>query len=171
MGLCNERGRYWRRSSSVPEDDRVWHWWRGVGECPVQGHSAPEAFMIRAIRKSDLPRLKELQDGFEWEFGSDFIEGIVATDEHDNPIMFCGAWGRAEVHVAMDKAWSTPGARLALFHQVHDAMNDELKREGFEQVVTWFDKDATKAAKRFQKRLGILGWIMSEKRSWHRRLV
>jgi hypothetical protein len=124
--------------------------------------------VIRLIRTSDLPRLKELQDGFEW---IDFDSVLVAVDESDNPVMFIGAWKRAEVHAVLDPKWSTPGARLALFHQVHDAMNDKLKSEGFEQVVTWFDEDATKAAKRFQKRLGLWGWLKSDKRSWHRRLT
>jgi hypothetical protein len=125
--------------------------------------------MIRKIRQKDIPRLKELEDGFEWEFGRDFIEGLVAVDENDVPVMFCGAWHLAEVHVALDKGWSTPGARLCLLKEIHDAMNDQLKRKGFEQVVTWFEE--SKAAKRFQKRLGLWGWIMSAKRSFHRRLT
>lgn len=126
--------------------------------------------MIRLLQEKDIPRLRELEGDFEWEFG-DCVGALVAVDENDRPVMYCGAWKRAEVHIALDPKWSTPGARLAFLHKIHSTMNDKLKRDGFEQVVTWFDEKPTGAAKRFQKRLGILGWMMSEKRSWHRRLV
>lgn len=123
--------------------------------------------MIRPIRKTDIRRLKELEDGFEWEFGDDFIEGLVAVDENDEPIMFAGAWQRAEVHITLDKKWSTPGARFLLLKELHDAMQAEMKRKGIGQVVTWFEG----AVDRFQKRLETWGWIMSDKRSFHRRIT
>lgn len=122
--------------------------------------------MIRPIRESDKARLKELENGFAWDFGADWIEGLVAVDENDQPVIYAGAWSRAEVHVALDKKWSTPGARHALLKQLHDAMQVELKAKGFSQAVTWFDdvKD------RFIERLQGWGWVKSNLTSWHKQL-
>jgi hypothetical protein len=120
--------------------------------------------MIRNIREDDIPRLREL--GFEHEFGADFMEGVVAVNENDIPVMFVGAWSRAEVHMAIDKEWGTPGSRLALFQQVHCEMEKELKSRSVGQVVTWFGGEL----KSFKKRLQKLGWIKSELTSWHRRI-
>lgn len=120
--------------------------------------------MIRSIRKSDLPRLKEL--GFEHEIGADFIEGVCAVDENDSVVMFAGAWSRAEVHMAVDGSFSTPGARLALLKQVHDAMERELKARNVGQAITWFGSEL----KQFKKRLQKFGWVKSELTSWHRQI-
>lgn len=134
-----------------------------MGKCPVQRRESSEAFM-RPIRQSDIPRLKEL--GFEHEFSTDFIEGICATDENDVVVMFAGAWSRAEVHMALDKEWGTPGSRLALLQQVHGEMEKYLKARGVGQAITWFGGEL----KRFKKRLEKLGWVKSELTSWHRRI-
>lgn len=120
--------------------------------------------MIRPTRADDIPRLKEL--GLMHEFGKDFIEGICAVDEHDMPILFVGAWHRAEVHCSIDHKWSTPGARLALLQQVHVEMERELKRRDIGQVVTWFGGEL----KGFKRRLQRLGWIKSEFTGWTRRV-
>lgn len=122
--------------------------------------------MIRAIRESDKRRLKELESGFAWEFGSDWIEGLVAVDENDEPVIFAGAWSRAEVHITLDKKWSTPGARLFLLKELHDAMRAELKTKGIGQAVTWFDE----TRERFKDRLKSWGWLESQKKSWHKEL-
>jgi hypothetical protein len=118
--------------------------------------------MIRKILQSDLPRLKEL--GFDHEIGPDFLEGICAVDENDVVVMFAGAWSRAEVHMCTDPSFSTPGARLALLSQVHDAMESELKSRNVGQAITWFDE----SKKRFQSRLKRLGWVKSEFTGWYR---
>lgn len=120
--------------------------------------------MIRNIRQSDLPRLKEL--GFEHQIGNDFIEGICAVDENDVVVMFAGAWLRAEVHMCTDGSWATPGARLALLNQVHGAMERELKSRNVGQAITWFDE----GKKRFKARLQGLGWVKSEFTSWFREI-
>lgn len=119
--------------------------------------------MIREIRPSDIPRLKEMQGEYKWDFESDFIDGLVAVDENDNPIMAVGAWMLAEVHCVMDGRWSTPGARLTLLRELHDTMSGNLKRRGYKQAVTWFD-----AIDRFCRRLERWGWIRSTKSSFHR---
>lgn len=120
--------------------------------------------MIRNLRLSDLPRLKEL--GFEHEIGSDFIEGKCAVDENDVVVMFAGAWSRAEVHMCVDPSFSTPGARLALLGQVHDAMEQELKSRNVGQAITWFGNEF----KRFRTRLQRMGWVKSEFTHWFREI-
>lgn len=122
--------------------------------------------VLRKIRPDDIPTLKQLQQGFKWEFGPDFIGGLCAVDEHDTPVMFVGGWARAEVHIAVDSKWSTPGARLFLLKQLHEAMRYELKAKGFNQAVTWFDE----ARDRFKDRLQSWGWVKSKLISWHREL-
>lgn len=122
--------------------------------------------MIRPIRVSDYARLKELENGYEFKFDGDFIEGLCAVDEHDSPVMFVGAWHRAEVHIVLDRKWSTPGARLFLLKELHDAMRVELKQKGIGQAVTWFDE----ARDRFKDRLQSWGWVKSQLTSWHKEL-
>lgn len=121
--------------------------------------------MIRPIRAEDIPKLRELEDGFEWEFREDFIDALVYVDENDTPKAFIGAWKRAETHVAVDKNFSTPGARFLLLNDLQEHMQRTLKADGFVEMVTWFDpvKD------RFIERMRKSGWIMSIKQSWHRR--
>lgn len=120
--------------------------------------------MIRQIKPSDIPKLRELQGDFEWTFNFDFLEGLVAVDEHDQPIMFAGAWKLAEVHCAIDSKWSTPGARLLMLEELHEAMRLELRRQNVGQAVTWFDD----VKERFMHRLKRMGWMKSSKISWHR---
>jgi hypothetical protein len=120
--------------------------------------------VIRLIRTSDLPRLKEL--GFEHELGFDFMEGVVATDENDVVVMFAGAWSRAEVHMTLDKTWGTPGLRLALLQQVHARMEQRLKARNVGQAITWFGGEM----QRFKQRLEALGWRKSELTSWIREI-
>lgn len=120
--------------------------------------------MIRHIRPSDLPRLKEL--GFEHEFTPDFMEGICATDENDVVVVFAGAWSRAEVHMALDKGFGTPGLRLALFQQVHREMEKSLNARNVGMVVTWLDG----SMKSFHRRLQNLGWVKTQLQSWNRRI-
>jgi len=121
--------------------------------------------VIRPIRRDDIAKLKSL-GGFEWEFGNDFIEGLVSVDANDQPIIFAGAWHRAEVHIAIDGKYSTPGARLLLLKELHDAMEQDLKARGVGQAITWIDDKL----KRFTERLEAWGWIESQKKSWQRRL-
>jgi len=121
--------------------------------------------VIRPIRRDDIAKLKSL-GGFEWEFGLDFIEGLVSVDANDQPIMFAGAWHRAEVHIAVDAKYSTPGARLLLLKELHDAMQAEMRSRGIGQAVTWFDETKD----RFKQRLQSWGWIESQKKSWHKEI-
>jgi hypothetical protein len=121
--------------------------------------------LIRPIRRDDIAKLKSL-GGYEWTFEHDFIEGLVFTDEQDQPVLFAGAWHRAEVHLAVDHEWATPGARLLALKQLHDAMENELAVRGVGQVITWIDDKL----KRFSKRLEVWGWIESQKKSWQRRV-
>ena len=116
------------------------------------------------MRPSDMAKLKEL--GVEWEFNDDIIGCLVSVDEHDQPIMCAAAWYRAEVHLALDHKWSTPGARLFALKELHDAMHEELKRKHIGQAITWFGEEL----KRFKTRLQAWGWVKSQLTSWHRRI-
>lgn len=113
---------------------------------------------------SDLPRLREL--GFDRKFGPDFMDGLVFTDQDDIAVMFCGAWSRAEVHLCIDKNWSTPGARWQVLKDIHLAMEKSLKQKGVGQAITWFGDEL----KRFKRRLTTTGWVKSELTSWHKEL-
>lgn len=119
--------------------------------------------MIRKMRDSDIPRLKELNPEFEWTFGRDFMGGVVVTDENDSPVMFSGAWRRAEVHMAVDSLWETPGLRYAALRALHVAMENELRLQDVGQAVTWFAK-----CEKFCRRLKALGWTESGLTSFHR---
>lgn len=98
--------------------------------------------------------------------GEGFLDGLVYTDEQDQPVLFVGAWQLAEVHAAVDGKWATPGARLLALNQLSDELERRLKHRGINQVVTWFDEGID----RFKKRLFSMGWVESRKRSLHRRL-
>jgi hypothetical protein len=117
--------------------------------------------MIREIKPSDLPRLRAL--GLEHDLGTDLIEGLVSVDQDDQPVMFAGAWLRAEVHMALDHSYSTPGARFVLLQEIHAEMERRLKRRKIGQVVTWLENN-------FGRRLRQLGWAKSELTSWHRKV-
>ncbi len=123
--------------------------------------------MIRFLRQSDIPRLRELTQADVWSFGPDFMQGLVLTDSQDAPVMFVGAWQRAEVHLAVDASWSTPGARMEALKQLHDAMEQGLAAKGVGQVVTWLGESDSPA---FRRRLKVLGWVESVLISWHRRV-
>lgn len=120
--------------------------------------------MIRPLRAKDAQRLKELENGFEWDLSEGFMDGLVYTDEQDNAVLFVGAWQIAEVHMVTDRSWATPGARLFAMQQLHDAFEKRLKAKGVVQVVTWFEEGAD----RFKMRLRSWGWLESQKKSWHR---
>jgi hypothetical protein len=124
--------------------------------------------VIRPIRAEDIATLQQLQNGFDWEFGPDYLQGLVATDDADVPVMFMAAWIRAEVHMVVDSKWATPGTRLCFLQQMHDAMEVELKVRNVGQAVTWFDAAVTKLERRFLQRMAGMGWVRSERISWHR---
>lgn len=120
--------------------------------------------MIRPIEAKDLPKLQELAG---WEFGPDFMAGLVLVDSQDAPVLYAGAWRLAEVHIAMDHQWSTPAARFLALKEIHVAMEKELKALHVKQAVTWFDK-AWAFSRRLERHLG---WVMSNRISWHRKVT
>ncbi len=117
--------------------------------------------MIRPIESRDLGRLKELEIGFSWEFGTDYMAGLVYVDRDDQPVMFVGAWRLAEVHLVVDPAWKNPALRMVALQHIHDAMSAELRNLGVKRTVTWMD-----GMKAFGRRLLKLGWIKSSITSW-----
>ncbi len=119
--------------------------------------------MIRPIEQKDLPRISAL-GGFPSEYGRDFLGALALVDEDDVPLVVMGAWSRAEVHMAMDKQWSTPQNRLLALTELHGAMEQELAFLNVGEVVSWFDKACA-----FTRRLNkSLGWKQSERFSMHR---
>jgi len=121
--------------------------------------------MIRFIEPQDLARIKELENGFEWEFSPDFLCAMAVVDENDRPVMIAGAWKRAEVHMLLDSGWAEPKKRSAAFLELHKAMEEVLAREGVAEVITWMDD-----MKAFGRRLQRLGWEVAMKTMWCRRL-
>ena len=117
---------------------------------------------VRPIQTSDLPRILELQQEYEWKLGPDFICGSVVVDGEGIVRAVGGAWMLAEAHMLIDPTWKSPGAREAALLLLHEEMSTQLPKRGVYQIVTWFDEvDA------FVRRLGRLGWIKSELKSWH----
>jgi len=119
--------------------------------------------MVRPMRESDMPRMKELEGEFVWEFGPDLMECLVYVDDNDVPRMFAGAWRRAEVHATIDSRWQTPGVRLIALKELHEAMELRLRHQGVGRVVTWMD-----GMKGFCRRLASFGWVKSDMVSWTR---
>lgn len=121
--------------------------------------------MIRPMRESDLPRLRELQGEFAWEFGRDFAGALVVVDAQDVPVAIAGAWRRAEVHMVMDSRWETPGMRWEALRQLHAAMEAQLSAEGVGEAITWMD-----GMKALCRRLKGLGWGKAARPMWARRI-
>jgi hypothetical protein len=121
--------------------------------------------MIRQITTKDVPRLRGLEQGYEWEFGPDFMHAKAFVDENDRPVLIAGAWKRAEVHLVADGTWGTPGMRQAALEQLHAAMAQQLKSEGVGEALTFMD-----GMKAFCRRLQRLGWGKTDKAVWARRL-
>lgn len=118
----------------------------------------------RELTKSDIPALKELEQGFEWEFALDYIGGLVVADAQNRPVGIAGAWKRAETHTLIDSSWGTPGGREAVLELLHRDFGEQLKSQGYTQVVTFMED------KVFGRRLPKLGWLKSDLPSWHRGL-
>lgn len=126
--------------------------------------------MIRRAEPRDLPILRKMQGCFEWTFDRDLAECLVVVDECDVPVMAAAAWKRAEVHMVSAKS-DTPGMRLFMFRELHDAMEKALFCQGIGEAVTWTEIDGKCSMWRaFAKRLAALGWVKSERVSWHRRV-
>jgi hypothetical protein len=121
--------------------------------------------MIRFLEPQDIPKLKELQNDFEWTFNPDYLFGMVVVDENDRPVMMAGAWKRAEVHMVCDSHWSSAETRGAAFLELHKAMETVLAREGVAEAITWMDD-----MKAFGRRLKRLGWEVTKRTMWARRL-
>jgi hypothetical protein len=116
---------------------------------------------IREIKPADLPFLWQFEGEHKWEFGADFISGLVIVDEDDRPVAFMGAWSRAEVHCVVNPRWKTPGLRLQALTDIHRAMEMSVRAKGVGRMVTWIDD-----AHRFCKRLTQQGWIRANKTSF-----
>ena len=119
--------------------------------------------MIREMRETDIPRLKSLENGFSWEFGTDFLGALVYVDSEDKVVMLAGSWAVAEVHMVCDASWKTPHARLLAMQEMQAAMRAYLKPKGIRRALTFMD-DMKDFAKVLVRRLG---WIRSESTSFH----
>jgi hypothetical protein len=116
---------------------------------------------IRPMLEKDQPWLWHFEGEHKWEFGADFLGGLVIVDEDDRPVAFMGAWSRAEVHCVVNPRWKTPGLRLTALTELHNAMEINLKAKGVGRMVTWIDD-----AHRFCRRLLHQGWIRANKTSF-----
>lgn len=121
--------------------------------------------MIRFLEPQDIPRVKELQNEYEWEYGPDFM-GALAVVENDKPVMVVGAWMRAEVHMVTDSTWNTPAGRLAALAELHDRMEKVLKDFSVGEAITWMDD-----MKAFGRRLEGFGWAVAKHVMWARRIM
>jgi hypothetical protein len=121
--------------------------------------------VIRLLESNDLPRLRELQNEFEWTFAPDYMLGLAVVDENNLPVMMAGAWKRAEVHLVADSQLGSPQDREAAFLELHEAMANTLANQGVAEVITWMDD-----MQAFGRRLKRLGWDVAKRTTWARRI-
>lgn len=128
---------------------------------------------VRKAVESDLPRLKEIYEsrGFTWEFPEfkEMIAAYVFVDDAGRVVMFAGAEAMACTTLLSDSSWATPRWRLQAFSELHDALEREVKANGFTRSLAFIQPDL---AKRFGSRLSrTFGWINGNGWAhWHRKV-
>lgn len=121
--------------------------------------------MIRNLRLSDVPRLKELQAscGIEWELpdftSQEILSARVLVDDADRVVMFGGARKLAEVFAILDPTWESPGLREAAFTSLYGAVEHDLEVAGVNEVTAWMPPKVFKSFFRRLKRR--FGWTQS----------
>lgn len=121
--------------------------------------------MIRPLRSSDLPRIREMHAaaGIDWELPSfsepEMVGAFVYVDENDTPVMLLGGRKAVEVFLIADRSWETPGQRNGAFAGLYRMLETSLYRAGFREAVCWMP---THLEKSFGRRLSRWGWTRSK---------
>lgn len=116
--------------------------------------------MIRPLRDSDIPRLREMAEssGFPYcDPKEPHVEAVlVATDEHDRPVMAIAANRIVELYLWADSGLS-PVTAFALLRQFHEEMARVLREKGYTDATAFLPPAVEK---RFGRRLErSFGWV------------
>lgn len=136
-----------------------------MGSAAFHNGDGADPVKLRILEERDRERVKELECGFDWQFGRDFLCGVAVVDDADRPVMVAAAWKRAEVHMVLDQRWASPREREEAFAALHAGMAAVLANDGVAEAITWMD-----GMKAFGRRLKRLGWDTAKRTMWARRL-
>jgi hypothetical protein len=136
--------------------------------------------LVRKLRESDIPVLKELHErrGFGYSFpdlwdyklnriSQEFADVQVRVDEEDRPVIAVACRKTVEAYLWMDEQWRTPRWRMAALVEIHEAVRVRLVELGVRDIHAWLPPEVCKA---FGKRLRqVFGWLPSRWQCWSRR--
>lgn len=99
--------------------------------------------MIRPLRKSDIPKLREIHRvagyGFEFPNLKSIIGAQVILDEEGKVVGFAGAQLEAQVFGIFDPLWGTPGERMRVFADLHRPIAEKLESKGVKEAYVACD--------------------------------
>ena len=116
----------------------------------------------RDLNKGDLPRLRELVSGIDYQVPSldKFIETFAITEDGEVKI---GVAARltAELYFFCDPNWETPGMREQALKIAHEQMRLRLEARGLDDAHAWIPPKFEKAFGRRLLKLFPRHWVKS----------
>lgn len=114
--------------------------------------------MIRRLRKSDIPKLREIHAkagyGFDFPETEGMIGAHVAVDDEGNVVGFAGAQREAQVFGMLDPTWGTPGARMRIFAELHRPVAEKLEKCGVKEAYVAVDPKFPAFGRRLMRNFG-----------------
>lgn len=123
--------------------------------------------IIRQYQEADLDAVQRIhaRQGFDYAFPDladpIFISKLVLADETGRPVMASFARLTCEMYLLSDSASGTPRDRYDRLLALHVAGERDLRSRGPDDAHAWLPPEI---AKRFGRRLEILGWVRDN--SW-----
>lgn len=120
---------------------------------------------IREYTLDDLDALRRMHalQGFEYEFpdlGDPlFLSKLVVEDESGRPVMASLARLTCEMYLLREPGAGTPRERYERLLALHTAGERDLLARGLEDAHAWLPPSI---AKRFGRRLAVLGWVRDD---------
>ena len=114
-------------------------------------------YTLRAFRPADWEALRAMHNG-TFAIPERLEETIVVADEEtDEAVLILGNRLARESYCWVRHDWKTPQLRWRVFTEAHEAMVEDLKRKGIEEIFIWVKPaksgDHSGFAKRLMKRL------------------
>ncbi len=114
---------------------------------------------VRALKESDIPKLKAMENGFPYIEPSKAEAVLVVADDRDEPVMACAAERLAQLFLWIDHGLGPVAAKTAL-RLLHQEMTPKMKELGYDSVEAFLPPQI---AEKFGRRLErSWGWI----RNW-----
>jgi hypothetical protein len=118
--------------------------------------------VIRPIKSSDYAKLNALYakapskyGNAEMDFaGRNFIAGLVAVDDEDEPRLLLGFRRTAEAHVIVDHDFDVPAYRLVALGELIAAAKPLMSNLGYDDVFATVGPDVPRSYLRRLKKLG-----------------